>query len=129
MIMSRLNISFSYPIWMDGNYHAMSDSFYVDEENYLDVISEPNPIDCLCETMQLVLIDKLKEKKTLPGEVIRFNKKANKLKNYFNKQIIEMFAEDSKKDCSADLVIAKIENDSRDISEDFIKLFKATWDY
>ena len=127
--MSRLNISLYYPIWLDGNYHATPDSFCVDEENYLDVISEPNPIDCLCETMQLVLIDKLKEKKILPGEVIRFNKKANKLKNYFNKQIIEMFAEDSKKDCSADLVIAKIENDSRDISEDFIKLFEATWDY
>ena len=120
--------SFYYPKWTDNGYTPEIENFLVCNENYEEIISKPNPIDFLCETMELVSMDNCKESRELPLAIVNLNKRLEDFNDFFSWTIIELFSEETDKlSLNVDSFIKKIKEDSWELTDTFIKLSRTLW--
>ena len=100
----------------------MSASFEVSNENIFRVVGEPNAIDCVCDAMKLVLIEK--KEKQISERMIKLFDDLDEYDEFVNNTIIFLFKngiEETKNDFVGSL--ERIDKDSFELSERFRKIY------
>lgn len=122
LYMRPVRIAYNYPQKNNGEYKTVSASFEVSNENIFRVVGEPNAIDCVCDAMKLVLIEK--KEKQISERMIKLFDDLDEYDEFVNNTIIFLFKngiEETKNDFVGSL--ERIDKDSFELSERFRKIY------
>lgn len=94
--MEPIEVVFAYPDRTKEGRQIEKTSFAVTDDNVETIIGEANPIDCVCDAMKLVIMEKC-ERQVLDEGTISFFKDLDLFVDFANGMIISYFTEENER--------------------------------
>ena len=94
--MRETKIRYIYPQKKKIGYKPKKAFFVVSDDNIEKIVGEPNPIDCICDAMKLVIMERY-DGKVFHEEISSFFGEIDSYDDFVNKTIIELFAQEDRR--------------------------------
>ncbi len=123
--MEPIKITYCYPDRTKEGREPGESSFIVSDSNIETIIGESNPIDCVCDTMKLVIMEKCDRKK-LNEQTVSFFRDLNSFADFVNRTIINIFTQENELRYSSvevNNILKEINSESAKLADSFFDVY------